>query len=538
MMNLKKNLKIFTLSFVLALVCLMNVNAEEKDVFTVCKTGCDYDSLLAAKGQSAVKGKTVKLMEDMVIDTKTAIAIRPDMTLDLGGHTLTVADGTLLGVYENDIVITNGTLSLKGSSMLVAQSNSEKSDVKTHLTIDKSLTINAEDIALAVMPGADSFSLYGITVDIKGKVNAKNFAIILHGDQKAIDPLAPVINIYDGAELKSEEDTALYGAGYGFWNIYGGLIEGTEALSIKSGEYNIKGGTFNAFGKYVKNPVAHSNGSEPTGAAISITATEGYEKRVKLNITDGNFNSKNGHALFEGLTNSTKTAVQNIEIKGGTFTSKEVAVRVDSAKTLGSFITGGTYSSDVKDYVKELYTSSLKDGKYLVEENKKVETDNKDVSFESKNPFSNTYKLVVDLIEETKEEQGLVEKFYAKNTKIKEATLLALYDINVMDGNNVVRMENGEFTISIAIDKKLQNYDSYKVVYVGDELEEIDAKLVDGKIVFTTSHLSTYGIVGVNNAEVKNPNTGDSVTLFIIFGTLSLMLAFGFMYKYKKIINR
>lgn len=107
-----------------------------------------------------------------------------------------------------------------------------------------------------------------------------------------------------------------------------------------------------------------------------------------------------------------------------------------------------------------------------------------------------------------------------------------------MNGNNVVRMENGEFTISIAIDKKLQSYDSYKVVYVGDELEEIDAKLVDGKIVFTTSHLSTYGIVGVNNAEVKNPNTGDSVTLFIIFGTLSLMLAFGFMYKYKKIINR
>lgn len=112
MMNLKKKFKIFTLSFVLALACLMNVNAEWKDVFTVCKTSCDYDSLLAAKGQSVVEGKTVKLMEEMVIDTKTAIAIWPDMTLDLGRHTLTVADGTLLGVYENNIVITNGTLSL------------------------------------------------------------------------------------------------------------------------------------------------------------------------------------------------------------------------------------------------------------------------------------------------------------------------------------------------------------------------------------------------------------------------------------------
>lgn len=30
MMNLKKKFKIFTLSFVLALACLMNVNAEEK----------------------------------------------------------------------------------------------------------------------------------------------------------------------------------------------------------------------------------------------------------------------------------------------------------------------------------------------------------------------------------------------------------------------------------------------------------------------------------------------------------------------------
>ena len=60
-------------------------------------------------------------------------------------------------------------------------------------------------------------------------------------------------------------------------------------------------------------------------------------------------------------------------------------------------------------------------------------------------------------------------------------------------------VEDGKFTISLAIDESLRNFKNYKVIYLNEDgnIEEvIDAKLVDGKVVFTTTHLSTYGVIG------------------------------------------
>ena len=61
----------------------------------------------------------------------------------------------------------------------------------------------------------------------------------------------------------------------------------------------------------------------------------------------------------------------------------------------------------------------------------------------------------------------------------------------------------------------LKSYDSVKVVYFDDdgkEAERFDAVLgVDGDkyyIEFTTTHLSTYGVVGVNEETVAAPESG------------------------------
>ena len=92
-------------------------------------------------------------------------------------------------------------------------------------------------------------------------------------------------------------------------------------------------------------------------------------------------------------------------------------------------------------------------------------------------------------------------------------------------------MKNGKFTISIALEDNDKKYDNYKVVYIdnqGNISETLDAKLVDGKIVFETTHLSVYGVIGYNNATVQttpatNPNTGDNLSMIIILGGLSLL---------------
>ena len=103
--------------------------------------------------------------------------------------------------------------------------------------------------------------------------------------------------------------------------------------------------------------------------------------------------------------------------------------------------------------------------------------------------------------------------------------MIALYDINVVDGRQVVPMEDGEFTISISIPESMQKFDTYKVFYIDNDgkiAETLDAKLENGKVVFTTTHLSTYGVLGYNNVIEENPKTYDGITTWIILGLISM----------------
>ena len=114
---------------------------------------------------------------------------------------------------------------------------------------------------------------------------------------------------------------------------------------------------------------------------------------------------------------------------------------------------------------------------------------------------------------------------YKDNKKVKEVKLINLYEINVLNGDGrVEKLEDGKFTIAIAIPESEQKYDAYKVVYFDEEgklVETLDAKLENGKVVFTTTHLSTYGVVGYNNVATKNPATND-MNLALILASLGL----------------
>lgn len=152
------------------------------------------------------------------------------------------------------------------------------------------------------------------------------------------------------------------------------------------------------------------------------------------------------------------------------------------------------------------------------------------ITFESETELPNNYVLNIDEKEaqEVAKANELVVAAYKDNKEVEDAALLALYDINFTQNSEVVEVKDGKFVISIDLDEKLQDYDHFKVVYINDEgkIEEtLDAKLVDGKIVFETTHLSTYGIVGYNNADttIVNPDTFDTTTIYaaLILITLS-----------------
>ena len=74
--------------------------------------------------------------------------------------------------------------------------------------------------------------------------------------------------------------------------------------------------------------------------------------------------------------------------------------------------------------------------------------------------------------------------------------------MNVLDGNDVVKISDNKMNIRIAMPEELKGYNKYEVVYIlNDEIKErIPATVENGYIVFETSHLSQYGIV-VTNVE-------------------------------------
>lgn len=103
--------------------------------------------------------------------------------------------------------------------------------------------------------------------------------------------------------------------------------------------------------------------------------------------------------------------------------------------------------------------------------------------------------------------------------KLANKDVKFLADINILNNNQVVKISNTKMKIRIALPKELKGYNKYEVVYIlnGEIKETIPAKVENGYIVFTTTHLSEYGIIA-KNVTVKNPETADNI--LISFATL------------------
>ena len=131
------------------------------------------------------------------------------------------------------------------------------------------------------------------------------------------------------------------------------------------------------------------------------------------------------------------------------------------------------------------------------------------------NGISKDYKLDVEKI-------GIKKELLDKNVKF-------IVDMNVLDGNDVVKISDNKMKIRIAMPEDLKGYNKYEVVYIlNDEIKErIPATVENGYIVFETSHLSQYGIVATNvekepekiNNETNNSKTTDNIRTSKTVGT-------------------
>lgn len=159
------------------------------------------------------------------------------------------------------------------------------------------------------------------------------------------------------------------------------------------------------------------------------------------------------------------------------------------------------------------------DGSVTFSDGNVLTSDN--VIFESSENFDESYKLEsIDILDKASDE---LKSEVANQNKV----LLALYDISVVDGNSeIVPMENGTFTIKIKLTDAMKEYNTLTAAYILDgEIVETFNTTIEGEyVVFNTTHLSEYAILGENvvtDETVENPSTGDNIMQYAIVLCLS-----------------
>ena len=470
------------------------------------KTAGTDDELTKALSE-AVTGDTIKLTANIDFTKHIMLTDGRKLTINLNGYNLTATDDKSMLINNGDLTFTGkGTVDLKESYINVWGIDDSDSSEKSILNIDKDVTIlGSTGIAIY----ENNKYAYNTEVNFAGTIKASSYGITTNGI--VTNENGPVVNIKKSANITvtNDDGVAVYCAGNGTYNIEeGATITGATGIEVRAGKLNVKGGTITGTAKKLVSE-ANSKGATTAGAGIAVVQHT-TQLPIEVNIIGG-----------------TITGAESLYVNNTQGNPAEAWAKV---KTL---VTGGTFSTDVTKFVGDKYVVNKTGNTYTVVENKVLETTDEKVTFESDKALDNDLKLEVTAKNEEEVKKGAekVAEAYKENKEVKDVKLIELYDINVTDGVQVYPMEEGKFTIAIAISEDMQKYDTYKVVYIDEDgkiAETLDAKLVDGKVVFTTSHLSTYGVVGYNNVTEtptetkpeKNPGTADINLALIISAIL------------------
>lgn len=518
-----------------------------------------------------VKQEVCVLESDVTIDEQ--ITLENDLVLDLNGHTIT---STFQEAGKGNIG-TSHTLTIKDSQGNGKFDASEAQGYAFYAYDGGTLILESGEIISKYAP----FSGNNTTGDM-------NFII-------------------NGGTLTALEGAAIYMPGQVILEINDGTLNG--GINIRMGQVTINGGTIinnnqnntDPIEDYYDYPgnVFFSDAIAVLGGIYTSENSE-YGNSLNMTINGGTFESEIGNALTIYALGKVEQDL-NLTINGGTFNGKEISVAIETPETLelnGTeseiaeyskvnndvkvVITDGSYSSNVESLVADGYKVVENNGLYTVQPNLVIATDDEDVTFESDEPISNDYRLVVEK-EELANEEAVMESVNEQITTALEETkeelldskLVATYDISVKDSNDqVVKLENGNYAISIKVtEDQVKGYNAFKVVYINDKgevAEILDAVLANGVITFETTHLSTYAIVGYNTVSLTEdddeaigdgtetpgeseepttpdtpaeetpevPQTFDSLTTYVVAGIVSIIaIAGAVLYIRKKQTN-
>ncbi|MBR3660902.1 MAG: hypothetical protein IKN63_03250 [Bacilli bacterium] len=288
---------------------------------------------------------------------------------------------------------------------------------------------------------------------------------------------------------------------------------------------------------------------------------EGYELENYLDISLYNTIYKGGSKDVNGKYETWDTPIENIDDKAtitleleNDMSGKELAIVHE--KHNGNEITGyelidATYNEE--DNTITFETNSFSNYAIVSKDaTEKVEYTIKDASGNEiifKNNDGHNYILtLVDYLSFSKEELVLKydvdpDEYDLVFNTIKEKTgkygdLLSFYEIIVTDEHDR-EVNNGPFTIKIKMTDKMKKYNTFKIMYIDDELnieKPIDLKVEGDYLVGSIPHLSKYILTG---SITENPQTIDNIMNYISILGLSMIGLIGTgLYTKKKLFNK
>ena len=327
---------------------------------------------------AAEDGDTITMLKEYDATSEGTITFNADkdVTLDLGGFELTLSRFNL---EQGRLTVKNGSVAsnpTNGQAFNVYAGPDATGELYTKLVIEDDVTINAA-YGICLFPEPNSNAGYNSSIEVYGKIESGGIFVSgnLGNDINTAGDMAssnkiPTITIHEGAVVSNgTEGQGIAMNGLANVTVNGGTVSGSEAIGVKRGTLTVNGGTFLSNGEYVNPVEANNNGTEDTGATISITSTYNYAGTINVNLNGGTFTSTNAPAVYQGHSKSgetTKPYTQGVtlNIQGGTFTSPANVATVyvadkadgDAESYTKQVISGGSFKESVAQYV----TSDLK----------------------------------------------------------------------------------------------------------------------------------------------------------------------------------
>ena len=327
-----------------------------------------YTSLSAALA-AAQDGNTITMLKEYNATSEGDITFNADkaVTLDLGGYELTLSKFNLI---QGQLTVKHGSVDCAGQAFNVYAGPTATDELYTKLVIEDDVTINA-NYGICLFPEPSSNAGYSSAIEVYGKIESGGIFVSGNLGNDATNAEAmlasgklPTVTIYDGAVVSDNtEGQGIAINGLANVTVNGGTITGSEAIGVKRGTLTVNGGTFISNGEYVDPAEANNNGTENTGATISITGTYNYAGTISVTLKGGTFTSQNapavylGHSIKDGVSVPYTNGV-NLDIQGGTFTSlKEGMTPIyvankasgDAESYTKNVVSGGKFSQDLSE---------------------------------------------------------------------------------------------------------------------------------------------------------------------------------------------